>query len=195
MRRSGNSRKTKNAKYFFANHGVLGEQELAIRTFERGLRLHHDSGAPEDTSSFASYLWSFQGMLMENKLYERSIEIGEKAKALLSSSSSHSGLLKDVENRLNFCKFKLDPSFHPSSSSSGKSEMGALVAAGTVKCSFCGVTPKRAIDEPDRQVGQIVFKKCGKCKSVHYCSVGCQKQHWPRHKVDCSKIEQSKKAN
>lgn len=161
------------------------DQELAIRTFERGLKLHHDCGAAEDTVSFASYLWSFQGMLMENKLYQRSIEVGEKAGVILRKAGSP--MLKDVENRINFCRSKLDPNFTPSSSS-GEADNRVLVAAGSIKCSFCGVTPKRAIDEPDRNVAPIVFKKCGQCKSVHYCSVGCQKQHWPKHKIDCAKV-------
>ncbi len=29
------------------------------------------------------------------------------------------------------------------------------------------------------------FKVCGKCKIVHYCSVECQKLHWPEHKKIC----------
>ncbi|KAI0748202.1 hypothetical protein C8Q80DRAFT_724437 [Daedaleopsis nitida] len=32
------------------------------------------------------------------------------------------------------------------------------------------------------------LKKCGKCKLTRYCSVECQKQDWPRHKVTCEKI-------
>jgi hypothetical protein len=167
---------------------VSVDQELAIRTFERGLKLHGECGAPQDTSVFASYLWSFQGMLMENKLFQRSIEIGEQAKTiLLKPGNEHPSMLKDVENRINFCRNKLDPS-HPLSQQPTESDSRVLVAAGSIKCSFCGVTPKRAIDEPDRNVAPIVFKKCSQCKAVHYCSVGCQKQHWPKHKVECAKI-------
>ncbi len=28
-------------------------------------------------------------------------------------------------------------------------------------------------------------KKCSKCKSVQYCSIDCQKAHWPLHKAQC----------
>merc|ERR1712137_1411693 len=29
------------------------------------------------------------------------------------------------------------------------------------------------------------LKQCGKCHSARYCSVECQKAHWPRHKRNC----------
>ncbi|KAI0709321.1 hypothetical protein C8Q76DRAFT_742985 [Earliella scabrosa] len=32
------------------------------------------------------------------------------------------------------------------------------------------------------------LKKCSGCKLTRYCSVGCQKKDWPRHKVTCNKI-------
>mmetsp|Transcript_20434 Transcript_20434/g.20554 ORF Transcript_20434/g.20554 Transcript_20434/m.20554 type:complete len:294 (-) Transcript_20434:181-1062(-) len=31
------------------------------------------------------------------------------------------------------------------------------------------------------------FKRCSRCKRVRYCSVDCQRDHWPIHKKDCGK--------
>ena len=28
---------------------------------------------------------------------------------------------------------------------------------------------------------------CTACKEVKYCSVGCQRRHWPRHKNECKR--------
>ena len=32
-------------------------------------------------------------------------------------------------------------------------------------------------------------KRCGRCKSVTYCSVECQRANWPKHKPTCCKVE------
>ena len=44
-------------------------------------------------------------------------------------------------------------------------------------CACCG---KAEVDE-------INLRKCNACKSVRYCSVKCQKGHWPQHKKACKK--------
>jgi len=33
---------------------------------------------------------------------------------------------------------------------------------------------------------QNCAKKCGNCKQSYYCSIECQKRHWPTHKTDCA---------
>lgn len=33
-----------------------------------------------------------------------------------------------------------------------------------------------------------VFKKCSACQQASYCSVNCQRAHWPTHKLACKKI-------
>jgi tetratricopeptide (TPR) repeat protein len=159
-----------------------GEQSQAIASFERGLELYRQAGGNQFSSAFGSYLWSFQGMLMENKLYARSIQVGEEAlKVLERCGMAKDNFYTDVTNRLNFCKNKLDPS-HPLSVPVKKEEkVRVLVPAGNVSCSFCGVTPKvEKADEPMRENGQVSFKKCSRCKTVHYCSIGCQKSDWKK---------------
>mmetsp|Transcript_15238 Transcript_15238/g.22294 ORF Transcript_15238/g.22294 Transcript_15238/m.22294 type:complete len:185 (-) Transcript_15238:79-633(-) len=37
--------------------------------------------------------------------------------------------------------------------------------------------------------GQGNLTKCGKCLDARYCSKGCQKTHWARHKIICYKIQ------
>ena len=46
-------------------------------------------------------------------------------------------------------------------------------------CASCGI--KENNDE------DIKLKMCNACKSVRYCSVKCQKEHWPKHKKSCKK--------
>lgn len=33
----------------------------------------------------------------------------------------------------------------------------------------------------------VTLKRCSRCKTVSYCSVECQKSHFPRHKNQCNK--------
>lgn len=30
--------------------------------------------------------------------------------------------------------------------------------------------------------------RCSQCRLVHYCSVACQRNHWPLHKLTCTKV-------
>ena len=32
------------------------------------------------------------------------------------------------------------------------------------------------------------LRRCGRCRSVHYCSRECQRGHWPIHRFNCSQI-------
>ena len=34
------------------------------------------------------------------------------------------------------------------------------------------------------------FLQCSACQSVRYCSVHCQKVHWPKHKLLCKAIKE-----
>ena len=33
----------------------------------------------------------------------------------------------------------------------------------------------------------LLFKKCGKCKDIYYCSKACQVADWAKHKLHCIK--------
>lgn len=52
-------------------------------------------------------------------------------------------------------------------------------------CTFCGV---------ENTVPDTKFLACGQCKFVHYCSKGCQKSDWPRHKHVCMGSKKLNKA-
>eukprot|EP01084_Bolivina_argentea_P037936 70145_1 len=40
----------------------------------------------------------------------------------------------------------------------------------------------------------IAKNRCGGCKSVYYCNIDCQRNHWKIHKLDCSQMKQNKQA-
>ena len=46
------------------------------------------------------------------------------------------------------------------------------------RCASCGIT--QGDDD-------IKLMKCTSCKLARYCSVVCQKEHWPKHKRECKK--------
>ena len=44
-------------------------------------------------------------------------------------------------------------------------------------CASCGIA----------EIDEMKLKTCTACKSIRYCSVECQKNHWPHHKRACKK--------
>ena len=61
-----------------------------------------------------------------------------------------------------------------------KDRMDRETGLGTQsKCLNCSQTEKK-------------LKLCTGCKSVFFCSVACQKQSWPTHKIECKKLCQKK---
>ena len=32
-----------------------------------------------------------------------------------------------------------------------------------------------------------ILKKCTRCRAVQYCNIDCQRNHWSKHKIDCTK--------
>jgi hypothetical protein len=46
-------------------------------------------------------------------------------------------------------------------------------------CAFCEESLERAA---------FKLSLCGRCRKVSYCSVGCQRAHWPVHKAQCKNV-------
>ncbi len=44
-------------------------------------------------------------------------------------------------------------------------------------CASCGIA----------EIDDIKLKDCSACKLVKYCSIKCQRDHWPHHKKECKK--------
>jgi len=47
---------------------------------------------------------------------------------------------------------------------------------------------------PDCKKQDISLQRCARCKGLYYCSVACQKSHWPSHKEMCTAMLQLRKA-
>lgn len=62
-------------------------------------------------------------------------------------------------------------------------------------CSFCQTQKEGAPKwEEITSVEEILdikpgYDTCKKCRSIFYCSVACQKQDWPRHRVECESLK------
>ena len=56
-------------------------------------------------------------------------------------------------------------------------ELGMRVEGNTLIVTSC------------RRCGMGANKRCGGCKTAHYCSVECQREDWSEHRVPCKKIQ------
>ena len=54
-------------------------------------------------------------------------------------------------------------------------ETGATVPDINILCAGCGVANRS-------------LRRCGRCRSVHYCNRECQRGHWSIHRLYCSQI-------
>lgn len=63
---------------------------------------------------------------------------------------------------------------------------GAIVMPRQHKCVAC----------QEREALPLVtkFKKCSSCRSVYYCSVSCQRAHWPKHRPECPLLTKEREA-
>lgn len=61
-------------------------------------------------------------------------------------------------------------------------------ASNNTRC--CAVCGKKEGEEGNDNDGVTLkkLKKCTSCRSVFYCSVDCQKKHWPSHRNSCTKL-------
>ena len=73
-----------------------------------------------------------------------------------------------------------EPSHHAASRQHAEHAGGASVeetaGGGANACAACG---------GDSSPGSAL-QRCSRCHSVRYCSVGCQRTHWPAHKASCA---------
>lgn len=74
---------------------------------------------------------------------------------------------------------------------SGKRQATAVEGQGVVdshnkspSCVSCG-----------KIEGEMLFKRCAKCKGVRYCSTVCQRKHWQQHKTLCATIAELSKTH
>ncbi|KAI9032966.1 hypothetical protein DFJ74DRAFT_650332, partial [Hyaloraphidium curvatum] len=95
-----------------------------------------------------------------------------------------------------FCLLVCTTSATSRCATKAKSEMDRLVGA------FVG--------RPDLGIGEVCwnagcaregkgeeagnYKRCSRCRVARYCSVECQKEHWPRHKANCKRQEDAEEA-
>ena len=50
------------------------------------------------------------------------------------------------------------------------------------RCAACGIEERK-------------LRRCARCRTVSYCSVDCQRQHWPEHKQRCKQLWHVAKAS
>ncbi|GLI61995.1 hypothetical protein VaNZ11_004566 [Volvox africanus] len=61
----------------------------------------------------------------------------------------------------------------------------ATAAAAPSKPATTGLKACACCSQPLKSGG--LPQRCSQCKSVYYCSIACQKRHWPEHKPNCTK--------
>lgn len=66
------------------------------------------------------------------------------------------------------------PAAHAATGSSRLGELAQAMAVRSITCSGCGT-------------GALGLRRCGGCLQAQYCSVECQRLHWPEHKKVCKK--------
>ena len=49
------------------------------------------------------------------------------------------------------------------------------------QCSGCGLKPTAS----SGSTSDVRLRQCSRCKSASYCSITCQRNHWPLHRVFC----------
>lgn len=42
---------------------------------------------------------------------------------------------------------------------------------------------------------KINYEQCGRCKATSYCSKGCQRKHWSKHKKECAELRRNRRQN
>ena len=48
-----------------------------------------------------------------------------------------------------------------------------------------GDEPRALAGADPTQTPPIILRRCGECRNVAYCSVDCQKKHYPSHRITC----------
>ena len=76
--------------------------------------------------------------------------------------------------------------------STGASSSSSSFKKEENKINMCTVTKLYECAECGNVEGMgVMLSKCGKCTVVYYCSVDCQRAHWPTHKIQCKELRKA----